>query len=243
MAEAPTVRIEPPPAEAAALDAAARALDAAAPDAILDWLFARYAGGVVLASAFGNTSDIVLMDMVAKRRPGAPVFYLDTDFLFPETYALIERSRAHWPELDFRRYTPALTPEQQVAVHGEALWERDANACCDIRKVRPIETALAGRSAWITGVRRDQSAARAGTPALQWDAKFGLAKANPLVNWSEKDAWAYIFAHGLPYNPLHDQGFPTLGCTHCTRAVRPGEDQRAGRWSGTDKTECGLHVG
>jgi phosphoadenosine phosphosulfate reductase len=237
-----TARPAPPPTEVAALAAAAVALDGAGPDAVLDWLFARYDDGIVLASAFGNTSDVVLMDMVARRRPGAEVFYLDTGFLFPETYALIERARAHWPQLALRRYAPALTPAAQAAAHGDALWSRDPDRCCDIRKVQPIEEALAGRRAWITGVRRDQSPARAGTPPVQWDAKFGLAKANPLVNWSEREAWAYIFAHDVPYHPLHDQGFPTLGCTHCTRAVAPGEDQRAGRWSGTGKTECGLHA-
>lgn len=242
MADATITHLEAPAAEDEALRAAAAALESAGPDAILDWLFERYADGITLASAFGNTSDIVLMDMVAKQRPGAEVFYLDTDFLFDETYQLIERAQTFWPQLDFRLHRTALSPARQAAIHGEALWAREPDLCCDIRKVRPIGDALAGKRAWITGVRRDQSAARANTPAVQWDAKFGLAKANPLVTWSEKDAWAYIFAQGLPYNPLFDQGFPTVGCTHCTRAVQPGEDQRAGRWSGTDKVECGLHT-
>ena len=242
MAEAPTARVEAPPEEDAALHAASVALDQAGPDAILDWLFQRYPTGISLASAFGNTSDIVLMDMVAKRGPGTEVFYLDTDFLFDETYQLIERARAFWPQLDFQLYRTPLSPAQQAIEYGETLWSREPDLCCDIRKVRPIHEALSGKRAWITGVRRDQSAARANTAAVQWDAKFGLAKANPLVTWSEKEAWSYIFAHGLPYNPLFDRGFPTVGCTHCTRAVKPGEDQRAGRWSDSDKVECGLHT-
>jgi phosphoadenosine phosphosulfate reductase len=229
--------------EVRALESAAAELHDAGPEAILGWLFERYGDGVTLASAFGNTSDVVLMDMVARLRPGTEVFYLDTDFLFPETYALIERAGAHWPGLELRKYRTPLTPEEQAALHGEALWERNPDQCCDIRKVQPIHEALAGKRAWITGIRRDQSPTRANAPAVQWDAKFGLAKANPLVNWSEKDAWAYIFKHGIPYNPLHDQGYPTLGCVQCTRAVAPGEDQRSGRWSGTGKLECGLHAG
>ena len=242
MAEAPVAHIEASPEEAAALAAGAAALETAGPDAIIEWLLERYPDGVTLASAFGNTSDIVLMDMLAKRRAGTEVFYLDTDFLFDETYQLIERAADHWPQLDFRLYRTPLSPAQQAAEYGEALWSRQPDLCCDIRKVRPIHEALTGKQAWITGVRRDQSTARANTPPVQWDAKFGLAKANPLVNWSEREAWAYIFAEGLPYNPLFDRGFPTVGCTHCTRAVQPGEDQRAGRWSGTDKVECGLHT-
>ncbi|MPZ97778.1 MAG: phosphoadenylyl-sulfate reductase [Dehalococcoidia bacterium] len=236
-----TVTIKPPPEELAAIESAATSLHDAGPRDILDWLFQRYPQGVTLASAFGNTSDIVLMDMVAKAAPGTEVFYLDTDFLFEETYDLIERSRAFWPDLDFREHRTHLTPEQQALEYGEALWERQPDLCCDIRKVQPIHTALEGKSAWITGVRRDQAASRANAPAVGWDAKFGLAKANPLVTWDEKQAWAYIFEHDLPYNLLHDQGYPTLGCTHCTRAVQPGEDQRAGRWAGTGKLECGLH--
>ena len=125
--------------------------------------------------------------------------------------------------------------------HGEALWERDPDLCCDLRKVEPTRTALEGKRAWISGLRRDQ-VGRDTTPAVLWDEKFELVKVNPLVNWDEKRIWAYIFEHEVPYNPLHDRGYPSIGCTNCTRAVRPGEDPRAGRWSGSDKLECGLHT-
>lgn len=232
-----------PAEELEALQTAAARLHDAAPQEILAWLFARYGSGVTLASAFGNTSDFVLMHMVSEIAPGTEVFYLDTDFLFPETHASIGRTQERLGDrIRLRMYKTDLTPQAQAAQYGEALWLRDPNLCCDLRKVQPIHQALAGRRAWITGVRRDQSPERASTPAVQWDAKFGLAKANPLVNWTEQQAWAYIFAHQLPYNALFDQNYPTVGCTHCTRAVLPGEDQRAGRWSGTDKTECGLHT-
>ena len=134
-----------------------------------------------------------------------------------------------------------MTPEAQAAEHGEALWERQPDVCCDIRKVQPLHGHLDTKAAWITGLRRDQASTRTDTPAVAWDAKFGLAKINPLVGWDEKQSWAYIFAHDLPYNPLHDQNYPTLGCTNCTIAVAPGDDPRSGRWAGTGKIECGLH--
>jgi phosphoadenosine phosphosulfate reductase len=233
-----------PTEELAAIEAAATRLHDAEPEAILEWLFERYGSDVTLASAFGNTSDHVLIDMVSKVAPGTPVFYLDTDFLFPETYDLIERARAHYAgRVDLRLFRTELTPEAQAAEHGEALWERDPDKCCDIRKVQPIHVALEGKRAWITGIRRDQSPTRANAPAVQWDAKFGLAKANPLVTWAEKDAWAYIFKHNVPYNPLHDRNYPTVGCTNCTRPVGEDEDQRSGRWAGQGKLECGLHTG
>jgi phosphoadenosine phosphosulfate reductase len=213
------------------------------PEVILEWLFGRYGDGVTLASAFGNTSDVVLIDMVSKVAPGTEVFYLDTDFLFPETYDLIERARAHYGDrIRLTKFRTDLTPEQQAEQFGDALWETAPDQCCDIRKVQPIHAALEGKRAWITGIRRDQSPTRANAPAVQWDAKFGLAKANPLVTWDEQESWRYIFANGVPYNLLHDRSYPTVGCTHCTRAIGADEDQRAGRWAGQDKLECGLHT-
>lgn len=230
--------------ELAAIEAAEARLHDAGPEAILEWVFRRYGTGVTLASAFGNTADAVLMDMVAKVAPGTEVFYLDTDFLFPETHEFIAKSREKYGDrIDLRMYKTDLTPEAQVLKFGERLWERHPDQCCEIRKVEPIHQALDGKRAWITGIRRDQSETRANAPAVTWDGKFGLAKANPLVTWDEKKSWAYIFANDVPYNPLHDRNYPTVGCTNCTRAVMPGEDQRAGRWAGTDKIECGLHLG
>jgi phosphoadenosine phosphosulfate reductase len=126
---------------------------------------------------------------------------------------------------------------RQAATHGDRLWERNPDACCDLRKVRPLERALAGADAWVTGVRRDQSPSRAGTRKLDWDAKHGLWKASPLADWSDADVWRYITKHDVPYNPLHDRGYASIGCTHCTK---PGEG-RDGRWAGIGKSECGLH--
>ncbi len=231
------------PAELSAIEEAEARLHDAQPQPILEWLFEHYPKGVTLASAFGNTSDVVLIDMVSKIAPGTEVFYLDTDFLFPETYDLIERTRAKYGDrIKLAKFRTDLTPEQQAEQYGDALWLSAPDKCCDIRKVEPMQDALVGKAAWITGIRRDQSPTRANAPALTWDDKFGLAKANPLVTWDEKESWKYIFANEVPYNLLHDHNYPTIGCTNCTRAVLPGEDQRAGRWAGQDKLECGLHT-
>lgn len=229
-------------AEQAAVATAAAALTAAEPEAILRWAFDRYGDQVALASSFGGPSGVVLMELVQRLQPATAVFYLDTGYLFPETLATVQAARQRWPLARIERYSSDLSVGQQARLHGEALWERDPDRCCEIRKLEPNRRALAGKRAWIAGLRRDQSVERAQTPAVQWDAKFGLVKVNPLVNWDEQRVWAFIARHDLPYNPLHDRGYPSIGCTNCTRAVQPGEDPRAGRWSGTDKTECGLHV-
>jgi phosphoadenosine phosphosulfate reductase len=184
---------------------------------------------------------MVLLDMGLRVDPGMAVVYVDTDYLFPETHSTLRAVEARYgiKPLAFRS---DLTTHQQADMHGSALWERDPDLCCALRKVEPMRRALSGYDAYLTGLRRDQAETRRDTPAVQWDAKFGLFKLNPLVDWDEKQTWSYIIDNGLPYNPLHDQGFPSIGCTNCTRAVKPGEDPRAGRWSGTDKIECGLHV-
>ena len=240
--QATTAATEPSPEEAAAIAAAAVALDGAEPEEILRWAFERYGDGVTLACSFGGISGMVLMEMVQQLHPAAEVFYIDTSFLFPETLQMVETSRARWPGSRITGYATTLTVEQQAEQYGPALWERDPDLCCELRKIAPNRDALAGKAAWVSGLRRDQSDGRADTPAVQWDAKFGLVKVNPLINWTEKQVWAYIFKHQVPYNPLHDRGYPSIGCTNCTRAVRPGEDPRAGRWSGQDKDECGLHT-
>ena len=232
----------PDAVELRALAEAAGRLDGAEPEEILDWALAHYGEGLTLACSFGGISGMVLMDMVQRRRPATEVFYLDTDYLFPETHQMVARSRERWPEAQIVGYGPLVSVAEQEAEHGAALWERDSDLCCEIRKVEPNRRALAGKRAWVSGLRRDQSEERADTPAVQWDEKFGLVKVNPLIHWDEQRLWAYIFKHEVPYNPLHDQGYPSIGCTNCTRAVQPGEDPRAGRWSGQDKNECGLHT-
>jgi phosphoadenosine phosphosulfate reductase len=200
---------------------------------------ARFGAGVAIASSFGP-EDVVLIDLASKSGLPYRVFTLDTDFLFPETYALIDRIEAAYA-IVVERCRAALTPEEQAAAHGAALWSSDPDACCAIRKVEPLKAKLATLEAWITGIRRDQAPTRANAKKSAWDGAFGLWKFNPIADWRADEVWEYIRANGLPYNPLHDRGYPSIGCTHCTRPVRAGEDPRAGRWSGFAKTECGLH--
>ena len=215
-------------------------LEGASPEEILAWTLERFPGRATLACSFGGVSGMVLLDMTLKLDPTVPVFYTDTDFLFPETYALRDRVAERYG-IEPQAYKSALTPLEQAAEFGEALWSRDPDLCCDLRKVKPTARALEGFDAWITGIRRDQSSTRKAVNIVEWDAKFGLVKVNPLVSWDETQTRAYLAAHDVLYNPLNDQGYPSLGCTHCTRPVQPGEDSRAGRWAGFDKTECGLH--
>ncbi len=215
-------------------------LEARGPAAALAWAYEQFpVDDITLACSFG-AEDVALVDMIQKVRPGARLFYLDTNFLFQETYDVIEQVRARY-DLTMEQVLPLLTPEEQVAAHGDALWKHDPDACCGIRKVEPLKRVLSGYKAWITGIRREQSPTRAGAQVVEWDAKFNLVKINPLVAWKDRDVWAYILENNVPYNVLHDQGYPSIGCTYCTRAVKPGEDPRAGRWSGHNKTECGLH--
>ncbi|HEX2909785.1 MAG TPA: phosphoadenylyl-sulfate reductase [Chloroflexia bacterium] len=210
------------------------------PQKILEWAIEQFGSEIGLACSFGGISGMALLDMAVKINPDVRVFYLDTAFLFPETYALKEEVSRRY-NIKPLAYHPKLTPEEQARQYGEALWQRDPDQCCAIRKVEPNRRALSGLKAWITGLRRDQSATRRQVRPLEWDAKFNLYKVSPLWNWSELEVWQYIHDHDVPYNPLHSQGYPSLGCTHCTRAVSEGEDSRAGRWSNFAKTECGLH--
>ena len=223
------------------IERANRQLEGLAPEQTMLWAADRYGDGLTLACSFGGPTGMVLMDMASRVAPSIEVFYVDTDFLFPETYALVERTSKRYgirPTALKARWTP----EQQAAEFGAELWKSDPDLCCQIRKVEPNGRALEGKQAWISGLRRDQSKGRAGVRVVEWDAKFGIVKLNPLAAWTEADVWAYVREHDVPYNPLHDAGFPSVGCTYCTRAVKPGEDPRAGRWADSGKDECGLHA-
>ncbi|HYM60785.1 MAG TPA: phosphoadenylyl-sulfate reductase [Thermoanaerobaculia bacterium] len=204
------------------------------------WGVEQYGHDIAIASSFG-AEDVVLIDLAAKLAPGIRVFTLDTDFLFPETYELIETIERRYG-ISVERTRSKLTPEQQAGAHGEALWKSDPDLCCRLRKVEPLTDMLTGLSAWITGIRRDQAPTRANAQKIEWDVRFGLMKLNPIAEWKWDELWTYIRANDVPYNPLHDRNYPSIGCTHCTRPVAAGEDPRAGRWSGTGKVECGLHV-
>ena len=213
--------------------------EGASPEAVLYWAAGRFGEEVALATGFG-AEGCVLIDMLARVAPRMRVFYLDTDLLFPETYQLAARLSVRYG-VRFERRATRLTLDAQAGAYGERLWERDPEECCRLRKVEPLREMLAGLRAWVTAIRREQTPARAGAGVVERDAKFGLVKINPLAGWSASDVWNYVVKHDVPYNPLHDLGYASVGCVPCTTPVRIGEDPRAGRWRGTARTECGLH--
>jgi phosphoadenosine phosphosulfate reductase len=200
-----------------------------------------YPGRTTLSCSFGGPSGMVLLDLALKIDPNLNVFVVDTELLFPETYALIERVERRYG-IAVERVRPAQSVAVQNAVHGDALWQRDPDACCDLRKVEPLRVHLRGFDAWLTAVRRDQSETRSEIPLQAWDEAAQIVKVAPLADWSETDVWTYVQAHDVPVNTLHFDGYPSIGCTHCTRRVAAGEHARAGRWAGFDKVECGIHV-
>ncbi|HJT22135.1 MAG TPA: phosphoadenylyl-sulfate reductase [Nitrospira sp.] len=220
----------------------AESLETKPPQEILTAAIERYAPKVVLACSFG-AEDVVLVDMVHRIDPSVPLLYLDTDFLFPETYTTRDRIVQQYglKPAQVLQVKSLLTPQKQAQQFGEALWARDPDRCCELRKLEPLTRALKDYDAWITGIRREQSPTRAHAKVVEWDARFQLVKLNPLARWTWSDVWTYIKVYEVPYNELHDRNYPSIGCTHCTSSVAPGEDPRAGRWKNQAKTECGLH--
>lgn len=208
-----------------------------APEAI-EWMFETFGESHYIACSFQKTSSVTA-HMAAEINPSARFFYLDTDVLFPETYETRDRL-AERLGIEFDRFHN-LTLEEQAAQYGDELWKRNPDACCELRKVEPLRRVLSSVDCWAAGVRREDSATRAKTPKLARDKRFGLWKLSPLADWTERDVWNYIREHDLPYNPLHDRGYPSIGCTHCTKPVGPGGAPREGRWAGLSKTECGIN--
>jgi phosphoadenosine phosphosulfate reductase len=209
-------------------------LEGASAQEVLEHLVEHFHPRLYVACSFQKEASVI-MDMLLKIEPEARFFTLDTGLLFPETYDT-------WRQLEDRygvkvEVYQGMSLARQSAEHGDELWNSDPDACCGIRKVEPLKEALSQVDAWVSGMRRDQSPSRRHTPKFHWDDKHALWKANPLAEWSEKDVWNYIAEHDVPYNELHDRGYASVGCTHCTL---PGAG-RAGRWAGTDKIECGLH--
>ena len=216
------------------------AFETASPRDILQWGLETFGTGLVMATGFGP-SGIVLAHHLAGLDTKATFFYLETDLLFPETLALRDQL-AKRLGIAFTPIRAGLSIEHQAETHGPDLWERNPDQCCLIRKVLPLRRFLADKSAWVTGLRRDQSPSRVHTKIVEWDQANGLVKLNPLAAWTQHAVWQYIHQHDLPYNPLHDAGYPSIGCMPCTRPVAPGEDTRTGRWAGFSKTECGIHL-
>jgi len=234
-------RLEPTPELLEELRDASRRLETATPEEIISWGVDRFAPYLTMATAFGPEGCVIL-SMLAKVAPETYVFNLETGYQFQETLDLRDRiAEKYGIEVDLLQ--PELSVEEYEAVHGGPLYRTNPNQCCFDRKIKTLQRASEVMHAWMSGIRRDQSADRAQAAIVGWDKKFGLVKISPLANWTKADVWKRIHDEQIPYNPLHDQGFPSIGCWPCTRAVEVGEtDERAGRWSGMRKTECGLHT-
>jgi phosphoadenosine phosphosulfate reductase len=202
-------------------------LEALSAEEVLEHMVREHHPRLAVACSFQKEASVII-DMILRIEPNTRIFTLDTGVLFPETYETWKRVEARY----------GIEVESVRGERVDGLWARDPDACCGMRKVEPLNRALEGAEGWITGLRRDQSELRAKTPKLGWDIKHSKWKAAPLADWTDKDVWRYIAEHDLPYNPLHDAGYESIGCTHCTQAGA-GRD---GRWTGSEKSECGLHV-
>jgi phosphoadenosine phosphosulfate reductase len=205
---------------------------------VIRWAIESFQPGLYFACSFQKTTSVVI-DIAQWIEPETRFFYLDTDLLFEQTYATRDALAARYG-IEFDRYHN-ISVEEQARLYGDKLWQRQPDACCGIRKVEPMRDALAGVDCWVSGVRRVDSQTRAGAAKFGWDKRFGLWKLNPLADWSDEQVWNYINEHNVPYNPLHDAGYPSIGCTHCTRPPGNGAGPRDGRWANADKTECGLN--
>lgn len=207
---------------------------------VIKWAYREYDDDIVYACSFG-AEGIVLMDLISKVNKSAKIIFLDTELHFLETYELIEKVKKRYPSLKIECVKPQHSLEDQAKWYGEELWKHNPNLCCHMRKVVPLKEALGEVKAWISGLRREQSLTRRNTQYLNKDDKFQKVKICPLIHWTSEDIMTYIDINKLPYNPLHDKGYPSIGCVPCTKAVSDNQDSRAGRWAGQSKTECGLH--
>lgn len=194
---------------------------------------------VIMGTGFGPPG-IALMDMLLKITRSIKIFYIDTGFLFQQTYDLKNGLEDHF-KMEFIRLSTGLNPIEQEQKYTKELWNENPDLCCDLRKVQPLKDALSSFDYWITGIRKYQTATRSQASILEYEPRFNVIKLNPLLNWSHEQVWSYIRENKLPYNPMHDNNYPSIGCMQCTSPVSPGEDERSGRWNGKKKTECGLH--
>ena len=213
--------------------------DTADPREVVRWAVDTFGDGLSVGASFGGVTGAAILHMVAQLKPDVHVFVLDTDYLFEETHQNMRETVPALGLTNVQVYKSRLSHEEQAAEYGSALWMRDPDQCCELRKIEPNRRALKGKTAWVSGLRRDQSEGRADVPIVAWNEKFGVVKLNPLANWDEKRTWAYLVEHKLPYNALLDHGYASIGCYNCTI---PGVQGRAGRWEGLDKDECGLHT-
>lgn len=223
--------------EQVAAEAAARLAGAPAEE-VLGWAWQTFGTRLAVATSF---SDTVLAHLAGRVAPGVDVLFLDTGYHFPETLGTRDAAAATYP-VRVRSVTPERSVAEQDRDLGPRLYARDPDRCCALRKVAPLEQALRGYAAWASGVRGEESPTRATAREVEWDARRGMVKVNPLVGWTQDDVDAYVAAHGLLSNPLVDEGYASVGCAPCTRPVAPGAGARSGRWAGLAKTECGIHT-
>jgi len=219
--------------------------ESASLETVLRWAWERFGARAAIGTSFQG-AGLVMLHHAARAGLPLPVFTIDTGFLFPETLELKARLEA-FLNITIESVHPEQTPEEQAAEHGDRLWERSPNLCCTLRKVLPLQRKLSELAVWITGVRRQQSQTREKTAILElyeFDALRGdyILKLNPMAAWSREAVWAYLREHQIPTNPLHDRGYRSIGCTHCTRPTTETQHERAGRWTGFEKTECGIHT-
>jgi phosphoadenosine phosphosulfate reductase len=227
---------EPPPEP--------RIHDGSAPVELVAWALERFARQRVLVTTQFGMEGCALLDMCGRTGRPVQVVYLDTMFFFPETYALRDRLAERYPTLRFENRGTTLTPEAQDAQYGPELWKHNPDLCCRLRKVEPMNAVVREADVWLTALRRSQSATRSGVAVIAWDWRYQVLKVSPLAHWSREEVWKYIQENDVPYNPLHERGYPSIGCMQCTAAVAGAsvtDYTRAGRWQGTGKTECGLH--
>lgn len=214
-------------------------------ESLIEWTLERFADQrMVVTTGFGM-EGCALIDMYAAHGKSLDVIYLDTGFFFPETYRLIDEIKARYPHLNFINRGTTLTPEEQARHYGDQLWKSNPDLCCQLRKVDPMREALSEVDVWVTALRQSQGPSRADIKVIEWNWKYQVLKISPLAKWSRQEVRDFVKSHAVPYNELHDRGYPSVGCTHCTQAV-PGLSvelySREGRWAGTEKTECGLHT-
>lgn len=215
--------------------------EVAGPDEVLLWAYHTFGSDMTLGTGFGP-SGMFLIYRLWELGVEIPIFYLDTNLLFDETYELKDRIEERY-DFEITRVTPELSVDEQAEKYGDELWNKNPNRCCYLRKVRPLRNYLSDKRAWVTGIRRSQSESRRDTQFVEWDPENNVVKINPLASWTGDEVWNYIRSKGLPYNPLHDEGYPSIGCIPCTQpADGKTDDRRTGRWNGSDKTECGIHL-
>ncbi|MFD0692369.1 phosphoadenylyl-sulfate reductase [Actinomadura fibrosa] len=220
------------------VESAAEALDGASTLEIIRWAVATFGDRICLTSSM---SDAALIHLVSKVKPGIDVLFVDTGYHFAETVGTRDAVEAVYP-VNVINVTPSRTVEEQEAALGPRLFGRNPDLCCHLRKVEPLGRALEGYMAWFSGIRRDETASRRDRRVVEWDRKRGMVKVNPILDWTQEQMDGYIEDNGVLVNPLHYDGYPSIGCAPCTRPVAPGEDPRSGRWAGMGKTECGIHL-